>query len=172
VMGIRTVLLFGLALWLGSGLAAAHQQRVAITDIEINDAAGTIDVVHSFILHDAEAALAEAKGVRTDMMTNSAARDAFAAYVAGQFALAGTEPRTTLNLTLIGSEIEDGRVWVYQQTAIPSRDDTLVVSQGALRDIWPDQVNTVNVRRRGQVDTLTFTDRDGAQIVNFSAPGP
>lgn len=169
-MGLRWFLIIGVALWLGSGLATAHQQRVAITDIEINDANGTIDIVHSFILHDAEAALAEAKGVRADLLTDTTARETFADYVAGQFALSGTEPMTILNLSLIGSEIEDGRVWVYQQTAIPSRNNTLIVSQAALRDIWPDQVNTVNVRRYGQVETLTFTDGDGAQVAPLPEP--
>ncbi len=34
------------------------------------------------------------------------------------------------------------------------------MSHGALRDLWPAQVNMVNVEGKGKVKTLTFSGED------------
>ena len=34
----------------------------------------------------------------------------------------------------------------------------VTIRHDALRDIWPEQVNTINVEGKGKLQTLTFTD--------------
>ncbi len=62
-----------------------------------------------------------------------------------------------LALELRGTELDGEFLWVYQTVAFPAlRLSGLQISHRALRDIWDDQVNTVNVEHTGSVRTLTF----------------
>jgi len=45
----------------------------------------------------------------------------------------------------------------------------MVVRNDALRDIWPLQVNTINIEGRGELQTLTFSDSVTLLEVNFGA---
>ena len=61
-----------------------------------------------------------------------------------------------LELTLLGSEIDGGSIWVYQETPIPADLQSMSIRQNALRDIWREQVNRVNIERNKTTKTLIF----------------
>ena len=53
----------------------------------------------------------------------------------------------------------DGKFfWVYQETTQPTKLDNMTIRHDALRDLWPEQVNTINVEGKGKLQTLSFTD--------------
>ncbi len=137
------------------GVAFAHQQKVALTEILFNSRTGNIEVAHRFIMHDAEHAARQELGIDGDLYGSLESRTAFAEYVAARFSIA-TPEGAALPLSLLGTEIKDGYLWVYQETPAPEALDALAVRCDALRDVWPDQVNRVNVKRSGEVRTLIF----------------
>ena len=49
----------------------------------------------------------------------------------------------------------------------PPSLEGLKVRHDALRDIWPSQVNTLNVEGKGNLKTLTFTDNVALLEVHF-----
>ena len=151
---------------IAGGVASAHQQKAALTEVLFNPRTGNIEVAHRFALHDAEHAVRIELGVDGDLYTTPETRAAFASYVAKHFSLA-TPDGAPLPLALLGVEISDGHLWVYQETPAPDAIDALVVRCGALRDIWPDQINRVNVKRGDDVRTLVFTGAVGELVATL-----
>lgn len=148
-----------------AGGVRAHQLHAAITTVLFNPRTGNVEVMHRFYRHDAEHALRLGGGA-ADLLDNPADRARFASYVHERFGLSGIgaelEP-----LTLVGAELDGDFLWVYQRTPEPEELQGLSVRFDALRDLWPEQVNTVNVERDGTVRTLTFRGKDGTQSVAF-----
>ena len=137
--------------------AFAHQQKVAITRILFSERTGNIEVMHRFYLHDAEAAVGEIFGTQADILAKEETRLTFASYVTERFALAD-QTGEGIELGLVGFELEGAFFWIYQESEKPAGGVTgLEIRHGALRDLWPEQVNTVNIEGRGPLQTLTFS---------------
>ena len=152
---------------LAGGGAFAHQQKVALTEILFNARTGNIEVAHRFIMHDAEHAIRTELDIDGDLYGSADTQSAFAAYVAERFVIAAPDG-VTLPLNLLGAEIKDGYFWVYQETLAPEGINALVVRHDALRDIWPKQVNRVNVKRGDDVRTLIFSGPATSLIAELS----
>ena len=155
-----------------SGAADAHRLKNAFTTVLFNDRSGRLEVMHQFYLHDAEQVATEIVSPHTggtaDLFENAEDRQRFAIYVHERFSLydAAGDP---LPLTLRGAEIDGDFLWVYQAMQLPEPPLTaFAVEHRALRDLWPDQVNTVNVEGRGPVRTLTFRDTVAKLVVQLS----
>ena len=155
----RLVLLGALALLVAFG-ASAHELKTALTEVLYNPRSGQLEVAHRFIIHDAEHAMADMSGEPVDLASDPEAQDRFARQVAEAFSLSNGD-RRQLDLTLLGSQIEAGYIWVYQEVPLDAVDpETLIIRQDALRERWPDQMNMVNVRKGDSVRSLTFTGAD------------
>ncbi|MEO1101575.1 MAG: DUF6702 family protein [Pseudomonadota bacterium] len=147
------------------GPALAHPQKVAVTQILFNDRTDQLEIAHRFALHDAENAAAQMSDVRPDLIGSAKARQDFAAYVVGGFSLRDGDDRP-IALTLLGTEIEAGYLWVYQEATLPDGKPSLTIRQDALRDVWPEQTNLVTVEHGKVFRSLTF--KDGAQALTVS----
>jgi len=142
-------------------LTAAHEQKTAVTRILFNDSTGNIEVVHRFFIHDAEHAAGVVFGEAQNLMESADSRKLFSNYVMNRFAIAAEDFRgetTELNLEYVGEEIEGQFLWVYQEAEQLQDLSALSVVHVALRDIWPDQDNLVNVEKDGQIYSLSFAD--------------
>ena len=134
---------------------AAHQLKESITRVLFNPRTGNIEVMHRFLLHDAEHATRELFGGDTDLLGSAAARDRFESYVHGRFSLMDQDGDTIV-LVSVGNEIDSRYLWVYAEAPIPVGLTALTLSHDALRDVWPEQVNLVNVERDKTVRSATF----------------
>lgn len=135
--------------------AGAHQDREAITKVLFNPRTGNIEVMHRFLLHDVEHAVKELRGGMADILGSEPDREFFSAYVHQRFGITDQAGRQ-LPLKPVGHEIEGRFLWVYAETPIPQEITALTLRHEALRDIWPGQVNLVNVERNGVVKSLIF----------------
>jgi len=158
------VLLVGVVL--GSS-AFAHQQKAAITRIELNPRTNMLEVMHRFELHDAEHAVKEIFDGSADIIQSSETQGQFANYVSARFGIYRTNDEP-LPMTLIGYEIEGKHFWVYQETPKPENMASLQVVHNALRDIWFAQTNTVNVKLDEDVNTLTFAENTEVLRIDFA----
>jgi len=150
-----------------SSVAHAHQIKAAITTVLFNPRTENIEVMHRFNLHDAEHAVKALFDKHADIMDDTDTQQAFADYVNSHFALLNSE-ENALDLSLVGFELEGKHFWVYQETAQPPALEGLKIRHDALRDLWPSQVNTINVEGNGPLKTLTFTDNVTLLKVSFS----
>ena len=145
---------------------SAHQIKAAITTVLFNPRTQNIEVSHRFNLHDAEHAAKALFEKTADILDEIETQERFAKYVTERFTLLD-QSDSALPLTLVGFEVEGKHVWVYQETQQPPELKGLKVRHDSLRDIWNDQVNTLNVEGKGAVKTLTFNDNVTLLEVHF-----
>ena len=160
---LRTLAVLGLLLAMP---ATAHQQKEAITRVVFNDRTGNIEVMHRFLLHDAEHAIGQLFGQSADLLGNPADRDRFESYVHSGFSLLDQDGKV-IALTPVGNEIDTRFLWVYAEAPIPEGLSALTLSHAALRDVWPEQTNLVNVERNDTVRTATFREGDRSIEIRF-----
>ncbi len=141
-----------------SSAVFGHAQRTAITKVLFNPRTQNLEVVHRFHLHDAEHAVGEIFGKGADIVGSEETRARFAAYVTERFSIFNGETNTVLALTFVGHEVEGKFIWIYQEAPAPEAR-SLAIAHNALRDIWPDQINTVNVEGDFGIQSAQF---DGA----------
>ncbi len=157
-MPLQFLRAFGLLILITAGAvsvpAVAHQQKAAITKVLFNPRTGNIEVMHRFYLHDAEHAVREIFGKNADIIDSTETQSIFADYVGERFALKNGEAE--LPLSPVGFEIERAFFWVYQETPIADGISDLTIKHNALRDVWPEQTNMVNIEGLGEVKTATF----------------
>ena len=141
--------------------AAAHQQKVTISTLEHNPRTGMLEVVHFIPIHDAEHALRSQGVTAPDIINDVESRRAFARYVAARFSVeANGEP---VELIVLGTDTEGGRLLVYQEARSPGVGSQLLVHAQILTDVWARQENRVNLGTGTSVETLIFTSSDQPQ---------
>lgn len=145
---------------------AAHQQKESITRVLFNPRTGNIEVMHRFLLHDAEHASRELLGESADLIGNPADRDRFEDYVHQRFSLADQDG-APIALTPVGNEIENRFLWIYAEAPVPEGLTALTLSHDALRDLWPDQVNLVNIERDRDIQSALFDGGSDELTIRF-----
>lgn len=141
---------------------SAHQQKAAITKILFNPRTNNIEVMHRFVLHDAEHAVKRLFDGEADIYASKQTQQNFMDYVINRFGIADGNGNQ-ITLEQVGYEIDGKHMWVYQEAQQPSEMSVISVAHNALRDIWPTQTNTVNIEGKGPIKTLTFTASDSVQ---------
>ena len=162
-----SALALGLALALvPAAPTTAHQQKESITRVLFNARTGNIEVMHRFLLHDAEHASRRLFGEGADLLSNPADCDRFEHYVHQRFALADQDG-AAIALKPVGNEIDTRFLWVYAEAEIPEGLTALEISHDALRDLWPEQTNLVNIERGKTVRSAIFNGESRALTVHF-----
>jgi len=146
----------GSLLIVGNPGALAHQKKEALTEILFNTRSGNLEVMHRYLIHDAEHAVRQLVDSQADLIASEETREAFATYAVERFALIGDDG-APLDLLYVGQEVDSTLLWVYQEMALPESLTGLGVVDNALRDIWSEQNNLVNIERNGQIQSLNFT---------------
>lgn len=147
-------------------MALAHQKKEALTEILFNTRSGNLEVMHRFLVHDAEHAIRLIENSNADILADEKTREQFARYAIERFFLLGDDG-DTLKLQYVGYEIDNAFFWVYQEVALPEQLRSLGVVHNVLRDIWPEQNNLVNIERDKQVQTLNFSGNTQWRSVDF-----
>jgi len=144
----------------------AHQQKAAETTVLFNKRSGHLEVMHRFYLHDTEHAVQKLFDKHADIISSNKTQQQFADYVAKQFLVRGLDNKA-LTLNNVGYEVEGKFFWVYQDAKLPSKLKGIKLYNGSLRDLWPTQINMVNIEGKGQVKTLYFSDNKDWLISTF-----
>lgn len=148
----------------------AHQQKTAVTRIFFNENTGNIEVMHRFLIHDAEHAAGIVFGTSQNLMESAVSRELFSNYVINRFAVAVENElgeNEELDLSYVGEEIDGQFLWVYQETSQRDNIKALSVINLALRDVWPDQANLVNVERDGEIYSMSFLESAESLRIEF-----
>jgi len=156
-----------LILTLSTAPAFAHQKKEALTEILFNTRTGNLEVMHRFLLHDAEHAVRQLLDSDADLIASEQAREAFAQYAIARFGLLGHDG-DILELQYVGQEMDSAFLWVYQEMPLPEQLRSLGVINNALREIWPEQNNLVNIERNGEIQSLNFNGSTEWLSVDFS----
>lgn len=161
------------ALLLVAGLLAAHafghRARSCLTTVTWNATTGNTEIVHRLHTHDAELGIGEITG-RTDLsVLDLEGRALMALYVEERFAIADADG--PLPLDLVGAEVTGDYLLVYQER--PGRlSGTIRVRSDILKDVYPQQLNLVNIADGDTVRTLSFDAETHWVAYEFGRAGP
>ena len=164
--GICRLLVLGSLLIVGNPSVFAHQKKEALTEILFNTHSGNLEVMHRYLIHDAEHAVRQLIDSDADLIASAETREAFAQYAIERFALLNDDG-AILKLNYVGQEVDSAYVWVYQEMPLPESIASLGVIDNALRDIWPEQNNLVNIERNGNIQSLNFNGNTEWLSVQF-----
>ncbi len=139
--------------------ASAHRLKQATSRVVWQPSDHSLEVTHILHLHDAEQALSAQGLLDRPDLTPLKARALLALYASDHFKLFDLNEEA-MDLQTIGAEIVRGRIYIYQEAELPARPDGLIVDNSILLDIYPNQVNMVNVNLSGQIKTLQFEAGD------------
>ena len=136
---------------------SGHQQKIAFSTVLFNPRTENIEIMHRFRVHDAEHAVKEILGKDADIIDSKKTQNQFGDYVNQRFKLFDSD-KQPLPLKMVGVELDGKFFWVYQETTQPTKLDNMTIRHNALRDLWPEQVNIINVEGKGKLQTLSFSD--------------
>lgn len=157
-----TALVLGLCL---SASAWAHRMPLAMTTVAYNPVTDSVEIVHRLHRHDAEQAMLEVIAEPGVDLMEIAVQARLALYTEAHFQIARVvdgEPGRVLVLDLVGAELEGDYILVYQE--LPGRlPAEIAVRDDILRDLFPDQVNRVNVTTDSGTKSLVFKQDDSWQ---------
>jgi len=144
--------------------ALAHKQKLTLTDIHWNAKTDTLDIIHSFHIHETETALSQAGLIAYPDLSRLKARAQLALYTEKNFSLRHIDG-SELKLELIGAENEGRSVFVYQQIGLKIPPPGLIVDCRLFRDLVSEQINNVDVRFAHTLKSLQFRGNDGPKKV-------
>lgn len=152
---------------LASSTLFAHQLHSASTTVAYNPRSETIEVMHRFFLHDAEHAVKQLFDAKADIHNNAATQQQFADYVMENFKLSSLAGES-LPLRLVGFDIDGRDFWVYQEVARPKVLTGFMIRQPVLQELWPSQLNLVNVEGFSEaLKSVTFSRDDNWLAVQW-----
>ncbi|GHF00719.1 DUF6702 family protein [Thalassotalea profundi] len=161
----QLIVLMLLALIFSAPYTFARQQKSAISTILFNAKTQNIEIMHRFRMHDAEHAVKHIFGKEADIINSKETKELFSDYIQQNFTMmANDKPVTLIN---VGYENDGKFFWVYQETSEPPALKSLSIRHNALRKIWPSQVNTINIERKGKVKTMIFKESIDVLHVTF-----
>ena len=140
----------------------ADRQPGSLSTVKRSLSTGNVEVIHRLHNHDAELGIMAALNDRSLSLEQMLGRAQLALYIEERFILANVvdgEIGAPLDLQLIGAELDGEYVLVYQEF-IGSLPTELAVRNDILRDVFPEQINHVNIALEGDVRSLTFKDKD------------
>ncbi|TKB44271.1 hypothetical protein E8M12_12440 [Thalassotalea mangrovi] len=137
----------------------AHQQKEAYSTVLFNDRTGNLEVAHRFYIHDTEHALSHLFSGKADIISDPVTQQKFAEYIQHKFRLLNQD-KALLELGSVGYEVEGKFFWVYQEIPQPENLTALFIQMQALQEIWPGQINQVNVERNGKTKAVRINKDD------------
>jgi hypothetical protein len=148
-------------------VADAHRMPGSISTVKRSASGESIEIIHRLHAHDAELGLATVQSDSRFSLETLVSRAQLALYVEERFTLAGYadgKPGDKLALELLGAELDGEFVLVYQEYAgeLPA---ALAMRNDILRDVFPEQINHINVASGGEVHSVTFSGDDEWQVL-------
>jgi len=152
----------------------AHQQKEAYTTLLFNERTNNLEIMHRFYLHDIEHAInsLEANNKNSDekkIDNSNTPLKIFSAYIQDHFQLRSIDDNV-IELDYVGVEIEGKYLWVYQELSLSNLDrnlKALKLNMTALQEVWPKQINHINIEKNGVVRSARLNKDQAWQTILF-----
>ena len=134
----------------------AHDYFAALTRINVNERAQTVEVIHRLTLHDVDVAVSVMANEKISFLNDGEfdqAEAALESYLADHFTIS-TQARA-LDLTYLGAEVRGGTLYAYAEAPFRTAPRDFTVRNSILFDLFDQQRNTV---------VITQGDRRGSSV--------
>jgi len=143
-----------LLLCAASAGALAHRFHTGIAEIAHNDKTGSVEIVHTLMAHDIDALLAARNKAPIDL-ADPAGETLLRQYIDERFyLLAKNGKRLPLKWVGVNAGVES--VVIYQELEKTPLAAVARIHNDILVDLLPRQTNTINLKRDGQIRSLSF----------------
>ena len=149
-----------------AGNGHAHRFYASFTQIELQPTKGTIEVIHRIFTHDIEDLLMRYRGSDgelSDEVIESFLKD----YIVQAFAIYSPDGNM-IPLNWIAVEVTLDNIFVYQEAPLQEGQETLIIADRILQDLFDDQSNTVNLKLDGKVKSHTFQKDSKMYQISFN----
>lgn len=152
-----------------AGAAAAHPFHVSVAECEWNADSGALEVSLRVAPEDLERALSRRAKSRVSLDTTDDVDALAADYLREAFTLAPPGADEPLELKWIGKEVTTKTAWLYFEIAAPDGVAGLELTNRALVEVEPTQINTVNIRARDQRTSLRLDRKRPTAAIEFAS---
>lgn len=167
-MRAKTVIMATAAMFVAA-FAFAHSMPGSISTVKRSASGDIVEIIHRLHTHDAELGIAASLGKRNISLETLVDRAQLALYVEQRFRIAAysdSKIGNKLALELVGAELDGEFVLIYQEF-VGDLPAGLAIRDDILRDVFPGQVNHVNVAVGGAVRSVTFSGDDEWQTLTL-----
>lgn len=147
-------LMLALLLCVASAAALAHRFHTGIAEIAHNGQTGSVEIVHTLMAHDIDALLAARNKGPVDL-SDPAGEALLRQYIDERFYLLAKNGKR-LPLKWVGMNAGVESVLIYQELEKTPLAAVARVHNDILVDLLPRQTNTINLKRDGQIRSLSF----------------
>jgi hypothetical protein len=147
--------------------AEAHRRHLSWTSIGWNERTSSLEITHRLHAHDVQSYLTSLAGAEISI-ADLRGRAQVALYIANHFQIA-VRPRSPALVNLLGAELDDRYLMVYQELALSAPPTGLDLRADIFMEQFSDQVNRVNININGHRQTLQFTKGNGNKHINIAS---
>ncbi len=140
-----------------------HKFHASITELELNEQTGKLEVVMRLFTDDLEAALSKRLG-RTVVIDREDLGQAVLAYARDVLQISDAGGKA-LTLNWVGMEVQVKNTFVYVELDKPAALEGVTLVQRVFYELFRDQVNTVNFKHGDRHGTLVFKTGDKAKAL-------
>ncbi len=122
-----------------------HKFYVSLSQIDVNQEDNVLEISCRAFSHDIEEAIAKSQGIKLLLGTekqHTSSQLCLKKYV--EEAIKIKVKGESLDISLIGFELEEDIIWLYAQTTKYSDFEDIQVHNSLLMDLFPDQKNIIN----------------------------
>ncbi|SHI59172.1 hypothetical protein SAMN02745146_1121 [Hymenobacter daecheongensis DSM 21074] len=158
-----------LLLLLAAGLAAAaHTYHASIMEVRYNAPKQQLEVALKVFTDDFEKALSvdQPKPISLTETPKAQVTPLLTALLSRSISF-GTKPGEALPIRLIGFQKESDAHWVYFSVKLAKPIKGIYLRHRLLLDIFPDEMNIVNVEANGRKQSALFRDGEESQRLQW-----
>ncbi|UOQ78167.1 hypothetical protein MUN84_06090 [Hymenobacter sp. 5516J-16] len=163
----RTLLVAGLLL-VGQLVAWAHAYHASIMELRFNPEKQRLEMALKIFIDDLEKGLSVGKPtpIRTDQLARIQL-DPLLTDLLRRSVQLSPRPGAVLPLTLVGLQKEKDSYWLYFTAPLPASATGVTLRHKLLLNLFPDQMNIVNLEAKGQKQSLLFRDGEEQQQLKW-----
>ncbi len=145
--------------------SSAHRYYASFSQVELQPTKGTIEVTHRIFTHDIEDLLVRYQGSNGEL-SDEVIEKFLKEYIIQAFALyAPNGERVPLEWIAVEVTLDD--IYVYQEALLKEGQQTVIIANRILHDLFDDQSNTVNVKFERKVRSHTFNKGGPMYQISF-----
>jgi len=143
----------------------AHRFYASFSQVDMQPVKGTIEVTHRIFTHDIEDLLVRYQGNNGEL-TDEIIESFLQEYIIQAFAIYAPDGEI-IPLEWIAIEVTLNDIFVFQEAKLMEGQQTIIVANRILHDLFDDQSNTVNVKHERKVKSHTFLKDSKMYQISF-----
>lgn len=151
-----------------AGTGYAHRFYASFSQVDMQPAKGTIEITHRIFTHDITDLLQQYQGGGSEF-DDDVIEKFLQDYIMQAFALYD-DGGAIIPLNWVAIEVTLNDIFIYQEALLKEGQNSLIITDRILMDLFDDQSNMVNVTLEDKVKSHTFNSDSNFYKIDFDGP--